>query len=363
VDADETRKSRQQATKKNHFKPYRTNNSTGNNTDNSNKCKRPKLQPPHHHKHKDGHKPPCAWRASVAPTTINPKATDTTTSITNSNNADINVHININDKQGMDLLTATNTTATNPALCNNIAGSTHECQPSTDAKPGETPDPATKKAKKNKKKKKKSKKNSSAEDGKKIFVGGVAFENCGYTLSDENETLAYLRSQMFSHIFHHFGKVKRIQGHWTSGYCFVVYAKRRDAKQAIRYLSLYPIRKKIVHDLRDRAAAQGVLPLPSFYVRWPTTSTSSSSSSTVTTPTLSSASSSAMSTPTLPSSPSTGSVGSPDVEDVDMEEGVGIGEEMGEEEVERLLRQLRLFHEKEEREEREREEMGDKGGE
>jgi len=165
-------------------------------------------------------------------------------------------------------------TSITPQLIDNttITSSTFAAENTSDPQPQPKPHPPQQQSTsgdKKKARKKRKRRDNPDEDGKKIFVGGISFEDAGYTVSNDNQTLAYLRSSKFSQIFYNFGKVKRIQGHWQSGFCFVVYSTRHSAKQAVKYLSMYVIRKKIVKDLRDNVAAQGVLPLPSFYVRWP----------------------------------------------------------------------------------------------
>ena len=154
------------------------------------------------------------------------------------------------------------------------------------------------KRKKKKKTKKSSKKKrcSTAEEGKKVFVGGIKFEDCDAMLSNQNETLETLRHQKFTHIFYLFGAVMRIQGHWNNGYpllflslfffllsilsfpppyyffdlwryCFVVFATKRAARLAIRCLSYAPVRKRIVQNLQDGVVSSIhslSSPLPSF---------------------------------------------------------------------------------------------------
>jgi len=211
--------------------------------------------------------------------------------------------------------------------------------------------------KKRKKKKKNKKRNYSvAEEGKKIFVGGIKFENCDAMLSNSNETLETLRHSKFVQMFYLFGAVNRVQGHWDKGYCFVVFTHRRAAKLAIRCLSFAPVRQKVVQNLQDKIAPTGVLPLPSFYVRWasnpprntPTSSPLSSSplpSSPISISPLSTSpfSISPFSTSPVPPSPLSCTPSS-QISDEEREEIEWINEmkeeDMGEKEVERLMREV-----------------------
>jgi hypothetical protein len=162
--------------------------------------------------------------------------------------------------------------------------------------------------KKRRKRKGKKRNYSTAEEGKKLFVGGIKFEDCDALLSNNNETLEALRHQKFSQIFYLFGAVNRVQGHWSSGYCFVVFSTQKAAKLAFKCLALAPVRRKVVQNLRDGVGPTGILPLPSFYVRW---ANNPSSSPRPATPTpisplpspLSSLSSSPVTTPLLSSIP------------------------------------------------------------
>ncbi len=60
------------------------------------------------------------------------------------------------------------------------------------------------------------KKNNKNEEGKKIFVGSVSFENSNGDITNEGRTLMESRIQLLIQIFKHFGEIKRIQGHWKS---------------------------------------------------------------------------------------------------------------------------------------------------
>lgn len=200
---------------------------------------------------------------------------------------------------------------------------------------GEEEDEGTKKRKRNKKKKKKDR-SSASEEGKKVFVGGIKFESDPF-LSNDNETLASLRQYKFSQIFYLFGKVTRVQGHWNSGYCFVVFAKRRSAKLAVKCLAMAPVRRKVIKNLRDDMAPSGVMPLPTFYARWPSSPQSASSHPSAT-----------------PSSALPAQLGCKGRHEEEDEEDVQMAwldgkkeEEINEEDVERLMRELLKLNEEE----------------
>jgi len=56
---------------------------------------------------------------------------------------------------------------------------------------------------------------STNEEGRKIFVGGLSFSDV-----EGKDKLKEERVKKYTQIFHKFGKVSRIQGHWSAKYLF-----------------------------------------------------------------------------------------------------------------------------------------------
>jgi len=123
---------------------------------------------------------------------------------------------------------------------------------------------------------------SAKEEGKKIFVGGLSFSDLEGKVGCHK--LKEERIKKYTQIFHKFGKVARIQGHWNAKFCFVVYSKRQDAKRAMKYLSQHPVRKSMVKQVTLKS---NVVLSPSFYVRWASSSNDTSNQNTTNTDSLS----------------------------------------------------------------------------
>eukprot|EP01090_Pellita_catalonica_P013197 TRINITY_DN3064_c0_g1_i1.p2 TRINITY_DN3064_c0_g1~~TRINITY_DN3064_c0_g1_i1.p2 ORF type:complete len:314 (-),score=64.65 TRINITY_DN3064_c0_g1_i1:1041-1982(-) len=112
------------------------------------------------------------------------------------------------------------------------------------------------------------------ERGRKIFIGGVIFddiENIGVSFVED---LKKLRTELLEEIFHSLGDVCRIAPKWSKRYCHVVYKTRAQAKRVFATLSSTEKRKQILaqinQDLLDNGIPEIATP-PNFYVRWPRT--------------------------------------------------------------------------------------------
>lgn len=123
------------------------------------------------------------------------------------------------------------------------------------------------------------------DDGCKIFVGGIMFDDLealkktkdGYSASEEViahiQKLKNERLIEIIRIFSRFGTVVRVKQFLEKRHIFITYDNKNSALQALRALKPLEVRKKIVQEVRERLRAEDrqtlVSPRSNFYVRWP----------------------------------------------------------------------------------------------
>lgn len=123
------------------------------------------------------------------------------------------------------------------------------------------------------------------DDGCKIFVGGIMFDDLealkktkdGYSASEEViahiQKLKNERLIEIIRIFSRFGTVVRVKQFLEKRHIFITYDNKNSALQALRTLKPLEVRKKIVQEVRERLRAEDrqtlVSPRSNFYVRWP----------------------------------------------------------------------------------------------
>ena len=116
-----------------------------------------------------------------------------------------------------------------------------------------------------------------AERGKKLFVGGLKFQDLSNNCDDDDDErrarLKLGRIEYFQRWFSVFGRVDYIKEHWDEGYCHVVYKSKQDARAALSKLRSYEVRKKLADETAEMIIQRGqpveFCPSPSFYIRWP----------------------------------------------------------------------------------------------
>jgi len=114
-------------------------------------------------------------------------------------------------------------------------------------------------------------KKETSEAERKIFVGGLTFDDIEGL--ENSEKLKATRVQLLHQIFYKFGKVVRFQEHWDKQYCFVLYKTKGAAEKAVERLKDFHMRENIYIKMKKEEKAKGTnckaIPPPNYYVRLP----------------------------------------------------------------------------------------------
>jgi len=116
--------------------------------------------------------------------------------------------------------------------------------------------------------------------GRKIFIGGIKFDDITKKVTDgkltiENSKIIIMeRINYLKKIFQKFGTIEKYEETWEKGYTFIVFQNKNDAKTCLSVLKNYKLRRSAVKEIRKLIKSEGkdpddITPDPKFYLRWP----------------------------------------------------------------------------------------------
>ncbi|EGG22869.1 RNA-binding region RNP-1 domain-containing protein [Cavenderia fasciculata] len=109
--------------------------------------------------------------------------------------------------------------------------------------------------------------NGNNKSMKKIFIGGIKFDD----LTDEEER--QVRILKILHLFQSLGKIESVDAHWEKGYCFITYLQHGIAQRVVQQMSNHTKRSKMLQNIKSSLSRDNLnvkcTPLPTFYVRLP----------------------------------------------------------------------------------------------
>ena len=113
------------------------------------------------------------------------------------------------------------------------------------------------------------------EEGRKVFVGKLSFEDINSASLDpftKRHLIERRKSELMT-ILKSYGDFEKIKENWEKQFLFVIYNDSQAAEKAVADLSQFPVKKKIIAEIRKNLKSTATNPLaappPNFYVRWP----------------------------------------------------------------------------------------------